>query len=471
MDRTEQQTFELKAFLSHRYKSPDVNLFFFDLLSEKAGVHFEVDPGSLATNVTRLERMIRGCDAFIGIYPLPSDPTQATKHSELVSTSRYFRLELDIALRARKPILIFFDQRYGDLFSLPEAARTVPFDPQEVTAKGGAPQRQRFRRAIADFFRFVRASMAAEVERPFVSPRVKFGLIVPTRGRGSSVYSEREIDIIRRVARKHQIQELQLPPEPSVLNGRMYRWLESLDWTIVDVGELAMKTGIVGYMHARPIPMVRLYKGAKSVDQVERRTTFRCLFGGVEVGYRKDIVFWRSETVLKRELAKRFQGIRSPIQRIATYTAAEEYFLRAALRNEAVFLSYSGKNQDVARQISAFLKRCFQEVFDYRDGSSITPGQPWLKEIFDKLARSALGVPLISADYLASGNCMHEAQEMIAQQDAGKMVVIPIKLTSDPIDLPTWMQNRQYLRLYQYADIETAVAKLVESFDRGVSST
>ena len=36
---------ELKAFLSHRYKSPDVNLYFHQLFSEVAEVQFDVDVG------------------------------------------------------------------------------------------------------------------------------------------------------------------------------------------------------------------------------------------------------------------------------------------------------------------------------------------------------------------------------------------------------------------------------------------
>ena len=144
--------------------------------------------------------------------------------------------------------------------------------------------------------------------------------------------------------------------------------------------------------------------------------------------------------------------------------------MKASKRAEAVFLSYSGKDQEVAHQISTLLKRRFQEVFDYRDGESITPGQPWLKEIFDQLAKSALGIPLLSENYLNSRNCLHEAEEMVARQDSGKMIVIPVKLDSDPLELPTWMQNSQYLRIYEHQDYESTLEKLIESFDHGLKN-
>src|SRR5258705_12673502 len=87
-----------RAFLSHRYKSPEVNLHFFDIFSQAAEVQFEVDEGSTVMNVTRVERMIRNCDAFIGIYPFPGDSREATR-DRLSEASQYFRLELELAIR------------------------------------------------------------------------------------------------------------------------------------------------------------------------------------------------------------------------------------------------------------------------------------------------------------------------------------------------------------------------------------
>ncbi len=465
-----QDSIEFKVFLSHRYKSPDVNLFFFKLLSHDANVHFEVDVGVSATNVTRIERMIRDSDAFIGIYPLPINPNQMETQQDRLKASRYFRLELDLAIRARKPILVFFDQRFGNVMDLPERAISIPYDNQEILGTGGVPQEKRYKRGIEDFYRYVRASMMAEAESPLVSPHARIGLLVPREGASSGKYEENEIQLIQQVAQDHQINELKMPPGQLVLNGQMYRWLESLDWVIADVGELAMKSGIVGFLHGAAKPMVRLYKGKASVSQVEKKPTFSFLFGGIEVGYCKDIVFWNSPEVLEQELDKRLQSLRARTERISTWSSAEQYFLKASKRNEAIFVSYSGKDYDIAQEVIKILKRRFQEVFDYKDGSSITPGQPWLKEIFDQLAKSALGVPLLSQNYLDSGNCAHEAEQMVAHQDMGKMLIIPIKIVKDSLDLPSYMENIQYLRHVDYADEKILVDKLIESFDKGLEN-
>ncbi len=100
----------------------------------------------------------------------------------------------------------------------------------------------------------------------------------------------------------------------------------------------------------------------------------------------------------------------------------------AALRKEAVFISYAGADQQLAKNLIAAVRGRFQRVFDYRDGDSIRVGQPWIKEIFDQLAVSPIGIPLLSSAYVASGNCMHELREMVARRDSNQMQIFPIKL-------------------------------------------
>jgi hypothetical protein len=85
----------------------------FQILSADANPQFAVDPGIIATSVTRLERLIRDADAFIGIYPFPQDTDVTVER--LKSESRYFRLELDLAERASKPAMVFVDRRKRQL--------------------------------------------------------------------------------------------------------------------------------------------------------------------------------------------------------------------------------------------------------------------------------------------------------------------------------------------------------------------
>jgi len=131
------------------------------------------------------------------------------------------------------------------------------------------------------------------------------------------------------------------------------------------------------------------------------------------------------------------------------------------LLKEVVFVSYAGNDVDVARDIINDLKKRYQTVFDYRDGKSIKPGQPWLKEIFDKLSESAIGICLLSESYIKSGNCMHEAQQMVACLDSGKMKLFPIKLYSESIVLPEFLKMTQYLRRVDYPSTNDLVGEIV----------
>ena len=461
---------ELKAFFSHRYKSSEVNLYFHKLFAEAAEVQFEVDVGPTPINVTRLERMVRDSDAFIGIYPFPGDPKKPVSLKDLQNASKYFRLECDLAVRSRKPALVFFDKRYSQVFFFPTNIRAEPFDIQEVTGRGGSPKKGRYLHIFKEFCEEAKASMAVSTARPTEASRTTVGMILPETGPEASRYNDQHIEIIKEVARRHGIRKMINLPWPPRLDGGYLTEIETLDWIIVDVGETAMKSGIIGYLHGRFVPMLRLLKGTDSFSKIQGRRSIAGLFGGVEVGYVRDVVAWKEVSLLISNLEQRITEILYPVERISTQTEAETYFRRAAIRKDAIFLSYSGKDASIASQICAELKKRFQQVFDYRDGESITPGQPWLNEIFDMLSSSALGIPIITPNYLASGNCMHEAQEMVAKRDMGEMALIPVKLNPEDIELPTWMRNRQYLKVYNYPDIETTVEKIIESYDRKKTS-
>jgi len=72
------------------------------------------------------------------------------------------------------------------------------------------------------------------------------------------------------------------------------------------------------------------------------------LYGAHEVGYRKDIVQWHDDESLQSGLRARVENIISERLRIADQPEAEAYFNSAALRKEAVFVSYSGRDEAIA---------------------------------------------------------------------------------------------------------------------------
>jgi hypothetical protein len=446
------------TFLSHKYNSPVVNEFFFRLFSGLADVQFEIDAGKTATNVTRLERMVRDADAFIGIYPFePADvATPFTK--DLTDASQYFCLELELAARARKPGLVFTDSRYRNVLSAPASISQESFNIKEILATGAKPSFDRFAQTFVDFRdRVISSKKFRLAERVFERLTNQVGILVPFAG-GSDSYGPEHLNFLRT-----EIKEAGFDPVildwPPVLTPGWIGQARSLDWMVLDVGPACMSTGIVGYLHGAFKPAMRLMKAA---DDPAGQDSQPALYAGVNVGYKKDIVRWSNLDTLTIEFRKRLASLNLGTRRISTLDEALVYFLEATRRKEAIFVSYAGEDEELTRDFRAALRRRFQQVFDYRDGKSIRPGDPWITTIFDQINRSAVGIPLLSSNYINSGNCLHELRQIVALTDQGKLRVIPVKLQrGDDFKNPPEIASTQYARLWEYGSVEKLVDWIV----------
>ena len=449
----------LKAFLSHRYQSPAVNTYFHEVFSDAAELQFDVDAATGSTNITRLERMVRDTDAFVGIYPYDDEGVERPTRQQLLEASRYFRLELDLAARARTPAIIFIDQRYGPVIGLPASMFVCPFDHQEVLGRGGSPSYEGFRRTFQRFCENVEASMQYERTRPQPVGR-SVAILLPPAAYDQAVLQDLESKIS---AANLEAERLPWPP---VLDARMVSRLQTYDWLVADVGAASADTGLIAYLHGQCLPTLRLSRqmadpaGAPAAASPLETT----LYGAHQVGYPKDVIRWTTTAQLSEEFDKRLARILQQSRRIGSTQEAAQYFLEASRRKEVVFLSYSGKDEATVAPIAEALRRHFQSVFDYRDGGdSIEPGRPWLEEIFNKLDRSAVAVPMLSASYVASGNCLHEARSIVAARDTGKIKVVPVKLLREDLQLPPFLTDIQYIRAWEQSDPESMVERIIKA--------
>lgn len=434
----------LNAFLSHRYKSPEINLRFFDLFSKAAQVQFSVDAGDLATNVTRLERLVRSSDAFIGIYPLSAEPSEVPSVEDMRKDSRYFRLELDLAIRARIPTIVFTDARYGNILSCPSWVRQYTFQASQVLGKASTANDILYAKSFKSF-----ADAALEFQSfritDAVSRRQSNKVVLLLSPQLYPAELRARIKAVMEDCGRETV-EVAWPP---VLSKEFYAAMGETDWVVVDVGDDAASSGIVGFLHGFFVPAIRLQSvTATRTDPGDLRQS---LVGAYEVGFPKDIVLWSDASELESALRARVATILLPQRLVDTPDAAKLYFESAALRKEVVFVSYSGKDADVAKEIIAALKKSFKTVFDYKDGTSIVPGKPWLAEIFQSLTQSAVAVLLLSDSYVQSGNCLHEAREIVALRDAGNLKFVPVKLYQENVSFPPWLGDTQYARLADMA--------------------
>ncbi len=420
----------------------------------------EVDKGRLSTNVTRLERMIRDASGFLAIYPLDDDGVQDVSNAELVERSRYFRLELELAARSRRPGLVLVDRRFRGVIDIPTTMCREQFDVREISGSGAKPSSGRFERVFLEFCERVRAASSYDLSAgcPGQDSETVGLLVPPDTDLG---YHPEHIQAITQAIRQARYKPVLLSWPPSITAG----WVSDLrnfNWVLVDVGPESMSTGIIGFLHGAFIPTMRLMRVA-GPDQAEPRIwPDSSLYGGVEVGYWKAIARWFDLPSLTTGLQRRLTTLDAPTRRLGTLDDALAYFQEAAKRKERVFISYSGADEEATRDLRAAFVARFQDVFDYRDGKSIRPGQPWIEEISTSLSKSPICVPLLSPSYIDSGNCKHELDDAIALRDNKQTSLFPVKLNAaETFSIPPTLASTQYLRLSDFKNPEGLVDAII----------
>jgi hypothetical protein len=440
--------FAYHAFLSHRYKSPEVNLHFFELFSSVGEVQFKVDRGTSRISMPRLHRMVRDADAFIGIYPLPGSLESRPDVDELRAASRYFRLELDLALRSGKPSIVFYDDRYRSVLQVPAGMYQYRYDVQEIAGKGGTPTVGRQLQAIKRFSEVV----AARMEYEAVTTPTQFGgndtvgLLLPqvelsgAGGYDASIVS----DLVDKIeGRGYKCRTL-----PPVVDAEFFTTLQKLDWVLADVSAGPDLLPVLAFLHGQFTPLL-LLRAIEAGAPSTASALESALFGAFEVGYCEDILVWQDRDELFAGVAERLATIEGPVERLNTLDEAREYFRSAGRRKERVFLSYAGDDLPHVAGLGEELRRRFQDVFDYKTAGAIAPGADWIRALFLSLSKSAIGVICLSEEYLASDTCQHEAAELIAQRDQGKTKVFVINL--DGTKPPEYMRYLQYITPAQHA--------------------
>jgi len=453
-------TFE--AFLSHRYQCPDDNLYFFHLLQDVANVQFQVDEdSSRSLSTTRLERLIRHADAFIGIYSIDYDRQRTPDRNELLRQSRYFRLELDMAIRSGRPTFLFFDERYGGLFGSLPGVTYCPYDAQEILSTAPPPARDRQERQLSEFCGRVAADQELRRIGPGVPANRVVGVFQPPLMAPDDLRSAEAIDDVLR----GEGCSIRRFPWPPVLDLPTQTVLAGCDWILVETSAPEC-AAVVAHLHGRFIPMMRMRHAGPSVgsegDGEPIPAADAVLFGGLEVGYVRDVLSWSGSDALRGSLRDRVRRTLEPATRMNDTQSAVAYFQKAAKRKERVFLSYAGVDTATAAPLVHAFEERFQFVFDFRNRSLIGHGRPWREVIFDTLSKATVGVPLMSHAAVTRERWRDEVEVMLTARDEGRMKVFPIKL--DEVPTPVHLQPLQYLRVADYSPSEM-VEQLIDQLD------
>ncbi|GAB7181866.1 hypothetical protein ATKI12_1697 [Kitasatospora sp. Ki12] len=437
------------VFLSHRYRSADVNLFFWRIISEVQEVAFRVDEGTMFTSVTRLERLIRDADGFVGVYPLPGDSQESWDLAELRQEARYFLLELGIAIRAQRPAIVFCDHRYRRLMQSPPSVMVIEYDPQEISDASDSALVARVSRAYRAFVE--RLSLAMGIRRKARAHQAgRVGLLL------SREYQPEVREALEQVLNDTAWEPAPLPWPPRFDPELMTR-LRRLDWAILALDDPAAQM-TAGFVLGHGVPLLPMLH-ERNGPQAE--TAEEVLFGESEVGHRKAMLRWESEADLVPAFRTHLKVIGQQPRYIRDAGQAAEYFASASRRKEQVFLSYAREDSVVAAEFSTLLRGSFQKVFDYRVQGAIRAGANWMAELSDGLSTSAIGVLLFSSSYWQSKWCTMEAERLYRAHIEGRARLLPVCLERTAVPEP--FSGLQYRALYQ-SSAEDIVAELVREF-------
>jgi hypothetical protein len=445
------------VFLSHLSKSSDVNLFFFNLLLRGGAVQFEVDEGAF-TSVTRIERAVRQSEAFLGIHSLPAgiEPTSAA----LLKASRYLRFELDVAIRARKPGLLFVDERYGNMLPDIGGMEVHRYDFREMSEDSISSKGDLYKKAFERLSNTVMARRQLKLDHPSAAEvesweANRVGLLLSPK----SGYSKRLLDRIRAQLKASRFSYFD--PDLVSVDLQMQSELRRLDFAIIDIGD-PQTASLAAYLHGASLPMLRLLR----IDAARQAEPLESFFGAFEVGYNKELLRWTETSDLLKGIEMRLNRVREDQILIRTPAEAEKYFRKAALREQRVFVSNSGEDEDFGVALAESLRRRFEVVFNYKSKEALTPGKLWEEELYQTIENSQVGVAVYSRAYFESDHCKKEVAKMAERADSGKLVLLGVRLERDA-KLPPHLSSYQNIRGWDRKEnIPELVTEIVNSFDK-----
>jgi hypothetical protein len=334
-----------------------------------------------------------------------------------------------MAMRNRKPAIMFVDRRFGNVLHGPPGIVNRRYSVQELLSPGMETARGRLRDEFAAFCR----STGNLVNNRMARDADAIGLLVPpTSEGGAAVEAAAE-------AFNYAVEPL---PWPIAIDGGFIARLRRCDWVLADMSEPSAVTA-VAFMRGHGIPVLRMAR----VDGPPDTAAEELVYGELASHYTKDLIRWSDSEQLRITLEERIGQILSEPHLIDGRAGAQAYFESAAKLNHLVFLSYAQEDHEYAGRIGAELSGAFQEVFDYRKLAAMPHGARWLEHMLASLAAAAVGVPLLSPNYVASSYCMEEGRRMMDASLGGRMQVFPVVLDDPGTDLFGQLEYRRATRM------------------------
>jgi hypothetical protein len=197
---------------------------------------------------------------------------------------------------------VFVDKRFGQILAPPSPMLACTFDHQEVTGRGGSPNRTKFQKLFSRFIDDLTVSMRYEQTRPQPEPSL-VGFLLPPEAYDGAITDRLEALLSDASI---AVERIAWPPR---LDDRLAARLQLFDWVVTDVGPSGATSGLAGYLHGQFVPTLRLAHQAGPDAAAWTASLQASLYGGHEVGYPKDIVSWSTADDLLPAFTKRLARI------------------------------------------------------------------------------------------------------------------------------------------------------------------
>jgi nucleoside phosphorylase len=427
------------TYFSHSYRRNDreVNLFFWRLFCEN-GFFFAVDPKSSTLSAPYLEYLVQRASCFVSVLVHRPEQTR-------YRCSPFQLFEYGLAVRARKPRLMFVEQAIPGYLFPPGSPAVIPFN------------RQRLHAHMDDFVKPIQA--LAEIARPHrhqdVRLRGKVGIIL-----SGPAYEEIKPDIYR-IAKDHGF----LPEDVEFSFDQSFEFslrMDEYDLVVLEVGPESTPAWIYPFVHARFIPSVKLCHVSHTDSAVAGRLPDLVREQLFESAAATDepVIIWQDADSLLRELDRQLSRFDRERTEFHGVTAGEKYFRSLGRSDIRVFISNTSGANDFARMLAARLEVENIPYFHYKSNNTIPLGTQWSEQLLDEVDRSTVFVALLTRDYAASAWSMRELDRAMELMEKKGLRLYPYFL-QDAGGLPPMPQGRDLRGL----SAEEQAAKIVADLD------
>jgi hypothetical protein len=389
---------EIPTYLSHSYRPEDreINQHFWECFWE-AGFAFTVDPKSPEhLSIPHLELMMQRSACFVALVPHRAE-------QERYRTSPYIVFEHNMAVRARKPLLVVAESQVAGHF----------FDPQRLAVfRQGDPT------SAPNLLQQIRELREQSTRNVHSTAQVlgSVGVVLPP-GRVYDRASAAIHDVLD--AAGYEVGRFRYEPD----RAPDFSEVDRHDFFVIDIRAQDMPAGL----YYRFVPTIRLGHHTDTVRAGSLPGMFRDDALERAGGSRQNVMWWSDEAELVAQLQLVVDKMQRPRRQFRSHEEGVRYFhsLGRALQGP-VFISNSNEQNDFARLLSRTLDLNNIAFFHYRYKNSIPMGTLWEGQLLERVRASRLFVPLITADYWRSDTCRQEFR--LAQQ----------------------LERQERLRLYKY---------------------